>query len=541
MNKMIKLNLNTPEHQSYFQNLYEGIDLEKQLPNFFELYQETVAQHAIGIGLDYPTYNDIGIGFQDGIDIECVSYSQDRQILHVQAVTSLRNKANFIDECLELYTSDGMRLKYIRKSSSVVKSSGISASFELKDLPETIKMKELEIRYTVVWSSMVDPGMKALMLPYYVLLDSYGNNCVEEVDLEFPKHIKTPKDSAITVCYGRWPSEMVVDKVYDLIYTTHQPSLLLDFCGNVKLISPLENPFDFIDINSFELKVNCNSGFAVYRQAYQKDGRIIDRTQDIINSFTATADGFHFELNNDWKEQIPTMSLPAQDDVTLSFRVCFIMKNGRKGILQILSQADNSALAGSNIKKISKLKLLWGCLAEGSLIKLVDGTEKRIEEIQIGDRVLSYYTGASSKVVNCWVGVEHRPLVCIQAVNGAQIYCTSSHPIITTEGVVLAIDVTRDHLLLDTSGKRIAIGEVFFTSSDYTKVYNLSLEPEENDAVVYVDSCPVKGTTMYCNGLLVGDNEMQNHSIIASDKSQLDMKHIRESKLKQRLFELNQC
>ena len=528
MNKMRKLDLSDRQDNQCFLSMYDGLQIAEKMPSFYRLYKETVKLHDKGIGLDYPTYASDGFGFKDGIDIDYLAYNPKKKTLCVGASSSFVNLANFIDEYLEIRNEGGMLLADVKKSTSSVKCSSITKEFGFD--AGKYKDKFLKVQYTVNWMDAREGKLKSLCLPVDLASETYFNSFIESVTLDFPKNINTPVNSPVVICYGRNESRETVDKTYSAINKDSKQCLFLDFIGNVTFEEPGDNSFSSVDINSFELKVNSNSGYALYRLSYTENNRLIDRTQEIIKSFTPTANGFHFELNNDWKDIVPALRLPAREEVKLTFCVEFKCKNGRVGVLQISS---SSAESTSNVKKIPTLRLLWGCLAKGSMILMADGSKKQIEAVKTGDCVMTCFTGASALVVNCWNGKESQSLIRIEAENGGVLTCSSTHPVITVNGIAAACDIRKDDSLIDSNGAPVKVRTISHVDGD--DVYNLSLEPGET-ASVYAEGRPVAGTTMICNGFMVGDNEMQNNTILKMENFRPDFAQIEESNLRQDFF-----
>lgn len=525
---MKKLDFSNPQDNQCFLSMYNGIQIAEEMPNFYKLYQDTANLHAKGIALDYPTYASEGIGFKDGIDIDYFAYNPKKKTLCVGASSSFTGMANFIDESLEIRSEDGTMLADVRKSTSSVNSTNIVKEFKFES--SNYKEKLIKVQYKVSWMDTRNKVINALCSSADFDAGVYFNSFIESVSLDFPKNINTPENSPIVICYGRNASGEILDKAYPDIYKNNKPCLFLDFIGDVAFEEPESNSFSSIDVTSFELKVNSNSGYALYRLAYTENDKLIDRTQEIIKSFTKTTKGFHFKLDNDWKDLVPALSYPVRGEVKLTFRVDFKLKNGRNGVLQISSSAAEST---PNVKKIPTLRMLWGCLAKGSMILMADGSQKPIEEVKTGERVTIGFSRASALVSNCWKGHEFQQMIHIEAENGGFITCSSAHPIITVNGITAACDIKTDDSLIDSYGEPVKIRAISKVDGD--DVYNLSLEPNEK-TIIYAEGRPITGTTMICNGFMVGDNEMQNNAILKKENFKPDFAQIEESNLRQAFF-----
>ena len=80
----------------------------------------------------------------------------------------------------------------------------------------------------------------------------------------------------------------------------------------------------------------------------------------------------------------------------------------KRGCL-IIASDESMSEAGGFIKTISKLHLLWGCVADHTLVRMADGSCKQIKDIKIGDRVC-VKNGGHGYVEDIIRGREEEPL-----------------------------------------------------------------------------------------------------------------------------------
>lgn len=156
--------------------------------------------------------------------------------------------------------------------------------------------------------------------------------------------------------------------------------------------------------------------------------------------------------------------------------------------------------------EMTSLQIMYGCVAPETMIKMEDGKEKEIRSIRIGDIVIGK-DNVRMEVVNVWKGPEMEAMVEITTEDGKnKVLATKTHPIwVKTDGGTLAWKRAKDccmgdMLLIERKGY-CPIGAITQKSACET-VYNLDLKP--------LDDAEGSEGSMYCNGILTGDNRMQN-------------------------------
>lgn len=158
---------------------------------------------------------------------------------------------------------------------------------------------------------------------------------------------------------------------------------------------------------------------------------------------------------------------------------------------------DNGAPNGS-------MQVVKSCIAEGSLVRLASGREVPIERVTDGDRVISNEDGRVLTVVDTTVGIEDVPMVRITDTEGHSLLLTEQHAVPTlNRGIVAATDLANDDLLLTENG----ITSIASTTREAFDggVYNLTLGTSHE-----LPRLKREETTMVVNGILVGDQRMQN-------------------------------
>ncbi|MEM9546390.1 MAG: Hint domain-containing protein [Bacteroidota bacterium] len=219
---------------------------------------------------------------------------------------------------------------------------------------------------------------------------------------------------------------------------------------------------------------------------------------------SATVNGDTISWNFDWLSFGPA-NFASGDQVYYIFNVT--LEAGGSEVTAYITNAPSSYTPGSNQFNtiyIDPMYIYYGCIARGTPITMADGSNKPIEEIQVGEEILSNVDGSILEVENTVVGTEEKPMIRIKTVDGYELLMSEGHPVITKRGVKLAKNLRIDDVVFTQKGKNklSMIEEVNFPYS----VHNLQLNSNGLD-----DSNKFDKTTMYANGILVGDHQMQWH------------------------------
>lgn len=165
--------------------------------------------------------------------------------------------------------------------------------------------------------------------------------------------------------------------------------------------------------------------------------------------------------------------------------------------LSINSEATPPAEGEYNKSKNNKvvipyIYIQWGCFHKDTLIKMADGSTKKVSEIQIGDFVLTN-DHRSVAVTESYKGNEEM-LICIKTETGRILQVTENHPVLTEHGKIKACN--------------LVISTKVYTESGLEKIEDISLVPY-NDLVYNLDC---DGALLIANGIIAGDFICQNEA-----------------------------
>lgn len=133
--------------------------------------------------------------------------------------------------------------------------------------------------------------------------------------------------------------------------------------------------------------------------------------------------------------------------------------------------------------KAADLIYLDECLPPNSKIRLPDGTTRAVEDLEVGDYVLSYnleqkrFVGQRVLVVKC---TGRKEVYKYYTVTGKKLECTENHPVLTSEGWKPAKDA------LDIAITNANTSSIFFESivkvqfKGIDRVYNIEVENTHN-------------------------------------------------------------
>ncbi|MEM6602949.1 MAG: Hint domain-containing protein [Pseudomonadota bacterium] len=158
---------------------------------------------------------------------------------------------------------------------------------------------------------------------------------------------------------------------------------------------------------------------------------------------------------------------------------------------------------------IEKSFLREGCLKEGTLVKMYDGSDKPIEELKLGDYVLGNHGPAKILAKSRFAQEEDH----MYSINGGEAFFTIEHPILTVNGwksINPAITSTQNS---DTKIIGIlSIGdEIIKSDRSIVKVTSITKEVMKNGANAYNLSVEGDGS-FFANGFVMkGFKQMQMH------------------------------
>ncbi|MCY1082654.1 Hint domain-containing protein [Archangium lansingense] len=165
---------------------------------------------------------------------------------------------------------------------------------------------------------------------------------------------------------------------------------------------------------------------------------------------------------------------------------------------------NTRTLTRSRFENIENLDWRNACLAEGTRVTKADGSQVPVEQVKVGDKLLANGKGLALTVTTVSRGAESKPIVKLRDALGGEVMVTQTHPMLTaSRGVVQAGELKVGDALLTRTGsaKLVGVERVPYAG----QVFNFALGTKEELA-----QAPAEARTLYANGYLVGDSQMQS-------------------------------
>ncbi|ETW99039.1 MAG: hypothetical protein ETSY2_41675 [Candidatus Entotheonella gemina] len=164
--------------------------------------------------------------------------------------------------------------------------------------------------------------------------------------------------------------------------------------------------------------------------------------------------------------------------------------------------SDRTQAGKPGVYLVPPIHIQQGCLAAGTDILMANGSLKAIETFKAdGGEMVETGAGQPREVLGSSHGIEPKPMVLLQTEVGQELMLTETHPVMTPEGPVMAMD-PKVGQMVRTSGEPVKLSNIERVPYQ-GKVYNLRLGKLRNPEGSQSD--------MYANGILVDDSEMQRH------------------------------
>jgi intein/homing endonuclease len=197
--------------------------------------------------------------------------------------------------------------------------------------------------------------------------------------------------------------------------------------------------------------------------------------------------------------------------VTINSIETVIFEEAQKVYALNLEDEDNFVLAIKDIHGFSMsafFTIAHNCFVAGTKVQMEDGTEKNIEEIVEGEKVLSYNeetsTNEGKEVVSCRVNSSTK-LVKYHFSNQTSITATPEHPFYL-DGLKLASlnpESTKQIHGIDREVEEIKVGDLVYVSNGVSKTAIKEIEILDVDSISTYIITVKDNHNFYANNVLV--------------------------------------
>lgn len=283
---------------------------------------------------------------------------------------------------------------------------------------------------------------------------------------------------------------------------TANPEVQFPMVGSVTYMSDVVSPL--VLCSGDPPPSNCNTDLQFFIWKDDGGGCLLEAQGDLLSKFTVSGAevSWNFDDTDTGRAQFGHPCFQKTERVDLSFMVSVLTTDSEttKVPAFVTTQTNTRPYDTTQIKYLT---FMWGCLLPGTKIKMADGSLKNIEKVLVGDKVISDAAGTILTVATTHKGNEHNPVYTVTAKNGNSVRMTEEHPVPLEGGkVVLARQLKKgDRLLTDKGVSEI---EQIEKNKYEGHVWNLGLGAKD-------ESVTDKNATFFADGVLVGDNTMQNY------------------------------
>lgn len=178
--------------------------------------------------------------------------------------------------------------------------------------------------------------------------------------------------------------------------------------------------------------------------------------------------------------------------------------SGEVDVYHIVDVKDNHTYFAEGVL-VHNLKYGGSCFVAGTKVTMADGSEKNIEDVVIGDEVLSFngIETESKKVIGVKTPI-HDDLVKYTFANQSEVVCTFDHPFFVDGGQLASYTpfLTNKRYNLGKEVRQIKVGDLVFLNNKSQTAIKDIIELDLGDTQTYIFSVE-DNHNFYANGILV--------------------------------------
>lgn len=492
-NGVMSLDMRNETHRRFILDRFGGDEyLEKYFPSTRQLIEATRLAHDSLGGPQPKTLLETG-GAQDGVWVPAVAITYlgvepNSNQVSTQGIVTLTGLATVT--ALNIVLTDNHTGQPIGSSTIPQQYNSTTQVVELTSAASVVDGK---IDVTATMSAAYLPAGATMADMVVATADLTGVDAIDTLTVIDPNHNAHPTRDYIKVGLNRTDNQVAdCDYYYQYGNDGSKPIVGLAVNGSATLLqgyTVAQNP-------------NFNGNCILFRRSGQGDGATLAFPSSDIPGLCSGAGGaISWAIGPDWLNGAPW---DQGQTIDLDFLLNFSLSTGETAFIRVTSVPLGVSTPPANIGMVAPIQFVWGCVAAGSLVRMADGTTRRIETLTAGERVADGM-GGSLRIAEVWRGTEDKPMVRVGTANGADVLLTHNHPVPTATGVVLA-EALEIGALVTTDQGPSAVTLIERASHD-GEVFNLDLLPDGAASLADIDDDAITG--FIAGGILVGDNRMQ--------------------------------
>lgn len=438
--------------------------IRRRYPELYKAVMNTRAQVRDTVLNAFYEDGDYIFGSEDSCKIRTLNYSPDTTLSTVSGMQMETAKASLaiIGDITDTDTGksiDGFAVSENNSdtlfASSVTQSTGILAA---KSKRFIAKSSFIVVEQDINGNNIVKT-LDSVMDSQKTVENEY---IVKQLTVNAPMPIKHAGAEYTAIYYNRTGSG--ADYQYsDVKYGADDIDVYIPFSGMVELngiyAPDPKNPIIMDGEKGVVLQIeNVRNGCANFDMKY-KDGIKWNVTGSVLS----------WEFPDNWHDILSKKKLTCANNLNF---YCKMHINTTIGIpVPIVIQSNGEEHSDPSYKKIPYINILWGCFAKDVLIKMENGRRLPISQIKAGDRIMTQDNGVCT-VTEIVTGREEK-LVHIKTACINRIQVSADHPMLTTEGLIKAENLTAGTILITEDGME-SIESLYLVNYN-DAVYNLKL------------------------------------------------------------------
>ncbi len=399
-------------------------------------------------------------GFRNSAFIVDIIYDKKSGSAYAAGHVYLTQKAQWINCMLAIYLNDE---KIGISQVTDFNLDSVVIECNTKPFEEPTKEANYRAELYAVWQPY---GCKTIQVLHDEMLSEkitgIGEEFVKELIVDDPAYKKS-NEGPIRVALIR------TDPNVDYDY----PNAGRDDKGNVNMELKIGGKATVAD-NHYIASYPAPSINALLNQ--EKVGSIFYLNPDISDRIKISNDKMTitWDLDENWYNSVPQSVAEGNRDYYFDMMLEFYCGECHKMHQLVVSSYDHDKYNQYLFyKKIPKVNILWGCLAEGTMISMDDGSKKPIENIMTGDILISD-NGRPLKVSNVVTGTEDT-IYHLKLESGEEVLATIEHPFMSFHGLIRVADIDSSTKLLNEKGDFVRVYDCY-PEKYGRKVYSIETE-----------------------------------------------------------------